>query len=254
MKLLRIIQGFFRLLKEIDKEKLPSRGFFYKNDLQIFIKKADKKDISEYENEFKKDNLGIIIGKVKSVVEKNIILPNGYLFEDLKSIDIVFLFLEIVKLTKNKSINIFYIHNNKEKTIEFDSKNFNYSKIDDEIMKSYDEVGRNFKIDGYIFNLPSIGVENCLTQFLISKSNTKDVKRYANLFYDFTYFVSDKNFLTFNEIENLIEVFNTDIEEEELFKIRKILKTFTPLQKYSLIKDGIEIEINSKIDLENIWK
>ena len=81
--------------------------FFYKNDLQIFIKKADKKDISEYENEFKKDNLGIIIGKVKSVVEKNIILPNGYLFEDLKSIDIVFLFLEIVKLTKNKSINIF---------------------------------------------------------------------------------------------------------------------------------------------------
>ena len=39
-----------------------------------------------------------------------------------------------------------------------------------------------------------------------------------------------------------------------MLKIKSILELFVPLQRYSLIKDGKEIEINSKIDLENIWK
>jgi hypothetical protein len=60
--------------------------------------------------------------------------------------------------------------------------------------------------------------------------------------------------LTFQEIENLIEIFNFDMEEEEKIKVKNIIKTFEPLQKYSLIKNGKVIDINSKIDLEKIWK
>ena len=86
------------------------------------------------------------------------------------------------------------------------------------------------------------------------KSNESDSYNYSNLVFNFTYFLSDKNFLTFQEIENLIEIFNKDIDEDEKRKIRKIIKTFEPLQKYSLIKNGKVIDINSKIDLEKIWK
>ena len=63
-----------------------------------------------------------------------------------------------------------------------------------------------------------------------------------------------KNFISFDEIDNLIEIFNFDLDDDEKQKIKKIIEIFLPLQKYSLIKDNKVIEINSKIDLGNIWK
>ena len=39
-----------------------------------------------------KNNLAVIIQKVKIIVESNTILSDGYIFEDLKSIDVVFIF------------------------------------------------------------------------------------------------------------------------------------------------------------------
>jgi hypothetical protein len=121
-------------------------------------------------------------------------------------------------------------------------------------MKGYDSIEKNFKLNGYIYSLPSIGVENSLTFFLFHKSSSYDAYKYQSLNYDFTYFVGDKNFLTFNEIDNLIQIFNHDLEKDELEKVKKTIETFVPLQKYSLIKEGKEVDINSKIDLENIWK
>ena len=64
----------------------------------------------------------------------------------------------------------------------------------------------------------------------------------------------NKNFLALDEIENLIQIFNYDIEDSEFKKIQNIVNTFSPMQRYSLIKDGQTIEMNSKIDLEKIWK
>jgi hypothetical protein len=82
----------------------------------------------------------------------------------------------------------------------------------------------------------------------------KDCNKYNDYIYDFTYFLSGKNYLTFDEIENLITIFNQDLDKDELEKIKEIVETFLPLQKYSLIKNGRVIDINSKIDLKNIWK
>lgn len=242
--------------KKIDKFKLPSQGLFYKNDFEISIKKAEVEDIKDYEKDFVKNNLAVIIQKVKTIVENCTIFSDGYIFEDLKSIDVVFIFLEIVKYTKNKSIIINFVdeENNKLDSIEFDQKFFNYYKIPETILERYDSEDKSFKLNGYTYTLPSIGIENSLTLFLYQKSSSHNAHKYQNLFYDFTYFVGDKNFLTFQEVENLIQIFNFDIEKEEMLKIKSILELFVPLQRYSLIKEGKEIEINSKIDLENIWK
>jgi hypothetical protein len=121
-------------------------------------------------------------------------------------------------------------------------------------MENYDSKQRVFLVDGYKYTLPSLGVENCLTSFLIHKTNQPNAIVYNSYYYDFTHFLDDKNFITFKEIENLIQVFNFDIEDSELKKVKKIVKIFSPLQKYSLIKNGKVIDINSKIDLEKIWK
>jgi hypothetical protein len=255
MNLCNILRSFLNLKKRIEKKELPSQGLFYKDDMDIKIKRASDDDISKYEEDFIKDNLSLIIKKVKKIVENNIILSNGYIFEDIKSIDVVFLFLEIVKFTKNDVISLDYTDVlGKNEKIEFNSKSFNYYNIGEEIMSNYNNDYKYFEINGYKYSLPSIGIENCLTQFLLNISGNIGSGKYNKYSYDFTYFLSDKNFLGFDEIDNLIDIFNFDINDDEKLKIKKVIKIFIPLQKYSLIKDGIEIEINSKIDLKNIWK
>lgn len=256
MNLINLVRNLINLKKKVDKKKLPSQGLFYKDDLEITIKRADENDINDYESNFIKDNIGVIIYKVKKIVEKNTILSNGYTFEDLKSIDVVFIFLEIVRFTKKKPILFTYLDEEKgiEEKIEFSTDNFNYFHIDNEVMKFYNNDLKCFEIEGYKYTLPSIGIENCLTNFLIFNQDKPDAAKYNDYFYDFTYFLLDRKDISFNEIENLIQIFNFDIEPEESNKINQILKMFLPMQRYSLIKKGKVIDINSKIDLEKIWK
>ena len=84
-------------------------AFKWFKKFEIWIKKADVEDIVEYEYNYIKDNLGVVIHKVKQLVENNLILSYGYSFDDIKSIDIIFLFLEIVKFTKGESIKLAYV-------------------------------------------------------------------------------------------------------------------------------------------------
>lgn len=253
MNLCETLKTLFLSVKKLDKSSLPSQGLFYNDDFLIKIKKANADDIKVYESDFKKEDLVVIISKVKEIVEKNIILPNKYTFDDLKSIDIVFIFLEIVKFTKKRDILINYVDElkNKVEQISFDSKTFNYFDIEN-YKKYYNNINKSFDINGYSFTLPSIGVENCITYYLMMNSNSDT--DFENINFYFSYFLAQKNFLTFDEVENLIQIFNFDIEDDERIKIEKIIASFIPLQKYSLIRDGREIDINSKIDLENIWK
>jgi hypothetical protein len=256
MSLIGLVKNLLNLQKKLDPCILPSQGLFYKDDFEIWIKKADVEDIVEYEYNYIKDNLGVVIHKVKQLVENNLILSYGYSFDDIKSIDIIFLFLEIVKFTKGESIKLSYVDEDTghDDIIEFGHNNFNYFNIDDSLMKYYDESTQQFDINGYRYSLPSIGVENSLTNFLISKADDPNANKYNNYFYDFTYFLGDKTQLSFDEIDNLIQIFNYDIEKSELDKVNKIMKTFIPIQSYSLTKNGRVIEISSKIDLEKIWK
>ena len=241
---------------KLDTKILPSQGLFYKKDFEINIKKASKEDILDYEKNYVKDDIGTVIYLIKKIVEKNIKLSGGYVYEDIKSIDIIFIFLEIVKITKGKPINLLYFdkETDSEGKIEFGSKYFNYFQFTNKLLQNYSNEDRSFTINGYKYTLPSIGVENSLTNFLIVKSSEEDAFNYNNYTYDFTYFVGDKNNLKFKEIENLIQIFNFDMDKDEMKKMKEVIKTFLPLQRYSLKKDGRIVEMNSKINLEKIWK
>jgi hypothetical protein len=256
MNLVNLLKGLLNLQKKVDIKSLPSQGLFYNDDFEIIIKKADVGDIIEYEHDYIKDDLGLVITKLKKVVESNSIFSPGYTFNDIKSIDVVFLFLEIVRFTKGKAVNLQYFDDElgEEKNIEFSSNYFNYFRLPDDIIKHYNKDSKEFVIEDFKFSLPSIGVENCVTNYLISKSDDYDAAKYNEFNYDFIFFLGNKRSINFNEIDNLIQIFNYDIEESDSKKLRKVIKMFQPIQKYSLKRGDKIIEINSKIDLEKIWK
>lgn len=256
MNLTNIIRGLLNLERKIDIKYLPSQGLFYKDDFDISIKRADSDDIKEYEEGYIKDDIAIVINKLKKIVEKNTRFSLEYNFDDVKSIDIIFLFLEIVRFTKGKALKLKYFNDETgvEDNIEFSTSFFNYFIIDDYLLSKYDNKLKEFNINDYKFSLPSIGVENCLTNYLISKSNIENASAYNDYNYDFLFFLSGKKKLTFDEIDNLIHIFNFDMDITEQKKVRKIIKMFQQLLKYSLIKEGKVIELKSKINLEKIWK
>jgi hypothetical protein len=256
MELGNLLLRLLNIHKNLDIKKLPSQGLFYKNDFGLSIKKADIGDIIEYEFNFDKENLVLMINKIKRIVESNTIIKNGYCFNDIKSIDIVFIFIEIVKFTKGKPIELEYYNDltGNLDTISFDSNYFNYFTINNKLMKYYDSENKYFIINGYRFSAPSIGVENSLTNYLMDKQYSSDAEKYSLYSYDFTFFMGDKNNITFNEIENLIQIFNYDIDDSERNKIVEVIHKFIEFQKYSLKKGDRVIDISSKLDLEKIWK
>ena len=256
MRLTDFIRRIFIKKKKVEIKNLPSQGLFYKDDFNISIKRVNIKEITEYENNYDRENLGLVLGRLKKIVENNIIIPNEYSFKHIKSIDVIFIFLEIVRFTKDKPVQLEYFNDEigTIDKIDFDEKSFNYCRLSEEIMSDWNSNQKCFVINGYKFSLPSIGIENSLTNFLINKSYDEDSNNYNDYSYNFTYFLGDKDFLTFEEIENLIQIFNFDIEDEEVEKIDNLVKRFIPLQRYSLIKDNKVIEMSSKINLQEIWK
>ena len=254
MRLIEFFKNIFSKKKEVDLKILPSQGYFYDDDFKILIKKADIKDIKDYEDNFVLDDLSIILRKVKKIVRKNIIITSGYNFEYIKSIDVIFLFFEIVKFTKNKKIKIFYFDESGDDLIvDFDSKNFNYFNFT-KLEENWNSKNKEFLINGYKFTLPSLGVENSITQFLIDKSYEPGSEIYNEYIYTFVYFVGNKEFLTYDEIENLIQIFNYDLDDDERIKVENIINRFSGLQRYTLKKNNKIIEITSRINLETIWK
>lgn len=256
MSLISIIKGILNLQKKIEVKKLPSQGIFYQDDFEISIKKADIEDVIEYEHKYDREDLSSVIQRLKKIVEKNVILSKGYTFNDIKSIDIVFLFLEIVKFTNNKPVTLYYFNNLKgiEEKIEFETNTFNYFNLDESIKNSYNKKTKEIIIDGYKYSVPCIGVENSLTHFLIHKSQNPNSQIYNDYSYDFLYFLGHKSNLSFEEIENLIQIFNFDMDEYDQRKIRKIVKDLSIIGKYSLKKDYQIIDVTAKIDLGTIWK
>ncbi len=256
MSLINLIKGILNIQREIDVNFLPSQGLFYKNDFEIFIKKADMEDIIEYEYRYEGDDVGLVLTRLKKIVQKNTIFSNGYSFEDIKSIDVIYIFLEIVQFTNNKIIEITYFNDliGQDDKILFGPSTFNYCKLDSNVMSYYDSDTKEFIMDGYRYSIPSIGVENCLTQFLIAKSYEPNSIKYNAISYDFLYFLGHKSQLSFSEIENLIQIFNEDLSQIDKDRIRNVIVQFSLFGKYSLKRDSQVIEITSKIDLEKIWK
>lgn len=253
MEILNIVNSILGQQKKLDLKYLPSQGLFYKDNFEISIRKATMDDIIEYEINYDNTNIALILNRLKKIVYNNTIVKNGT-GNDIKNVDIIFIFFEIVKFTTKKEILIEYSTKIGDKTkIEFCAENFNYLNLSRQ-MSHYDNETKEFNISGYRYSLPSGGVENSLTDFLVDKSTQQNHKKLSEYNYDFIYFLGHKSTLTFSEIENLIEIFNFDLDQGELDLIANIVNIFSGFQHYSLKKNDTFIDITGKINLKDIWR
>ena len=224
--------------KLIDLKKSITNGIFYHKDFSIKIKKASETDIAYYKNNFKHDILSIINCMIK-IVNNNTIISNG-IFADIKALDLYYIFLEIVKFTVEKDI---YVNlGDVQIPIDDNYSYFDYSKYE------FDTITKEFLMNGYKFSLPSMGIEDCLARYIFEKKEIK--KEYT---YSFVYFLGNKNYLSYNEIDNLMGLFNEDMSTEEHNKIEEIVNTFKTWNDIKLSHKGFELDLKYNLDLRNLF-
>ena len=244
------IKRFFTRTKNIELSTLPSMGLFYKDDMRISIKRASKSIIDQYTSNYNDESLIDIIDTIKYVVRTCTILNKEYNYYDIKGVDTIFIFLEIVKFTLNKEICI----KDNDETIIFCSENFNYHKNSKFINKYYNSERKSVEYNGYSGTLPSIGIEKSLTDYMITNYTDEDGDKWLNYTYSFMYFLSDKNNITNDEFLNLIEIFNNEMSDKDKEDVKYIVDNLLPLTNYSLLdKYGNVVDLKSKINFKDIW-
>jgi hypothetical protein len=229
-------------LQKLDVNILPSQGYFYSKNLEIYYRNADLNEIKEY-NEKISVNIYDIIKSVKKIVKNNLkFVPNDFKFEDLCSIDILFIFIKIVEETKQEPI---YIND-----IKFDEKNFQYFYYK-KYHKNYNADTREFIFNDWKFSLPRIGIEKSLTDFFYELKKRNELDKYENGNYDLIYFLGGKSSLTYDELKNLVDLGN-DLKDEDKSELKNIISKFQGNDKY-VLSDGENVTKVSPIALVNIW-
>lgn len=234
---------------DINVADLPSRGMFYPEDFTIKVKPAEQTDIDKYHHRYVDGDFISILMGIKWVIAHNIKLSKDYTFAHLSSIDILYIFLEVVKITQKDDI---YVNHNGTR-IKFCSENFNYFNIKDKLFELFDEDNREFIYDGFKYSLPTTGAESALTRFLYEMSQQNRLKEFTEVSYDFLYFLGGKTGLSNDEIENLITIFNDEMSDDDKQTISSIVEEFRPFSKYSL-KTAVGVVPLDGIDLKHIWE
>jgi len=253
MSLSNILNKLFKTGKKIDTKFLPSRGLFYPDDFEIRIKKASMEDIIRYESSYDGDILTVIKG-MKTIISSCTDFGK-YSFSHMKSVDLVFLFLEIVAYTNGEPVKFEHLDNETgiEEKLDFGSRNFNYFDMT-KYGWEYDKENKSFNVDGYNLTMPSIGSESSLDNYFNTKGSDLDFKKIQRCNFHFLYFTNNKTTLTNNEIENLLIIFNEEISDEEQIKMSKSIDKFLKAFGYNFIKNNKIVDIKSKLDLKQIWK
>ncbi len=232
--------------KSLNLTQLPSQGYFYPKDFWVKIKKAELQDIMEYNHFFDYENPILIIELIKQVVKNNIYVSSKYSFSDIRAIDIVYVFMEIVKLTKDKKIFL-----NGDTKIEISATTFNYFIPSNKYKYNIEE--KCFEYRGFKFRFPSIGVEESIFRFSSINANY-NILKWDEHNYDFSYFLPlEQNHLKYNEIENLLTVFEDDLNEDSKQVVDEILNYFKPMLKYSLKINNEVILLDQRVSLRTIW-
>jgi hypothetical protein len=245
-----ILNGISSATKELNIKELPTQGVFYPADFTLNIRKASFDDIMLYNFNYIKDDLGVILKETKRIIRKNIILGDKYKYEDLKSNDLLYIFFEIVKFTMSRDITVSYVDIfGNTVQIPFCSANFNYFNYDS-LKCEYNDVTREFIKDGYRFSLPSVGVENCLVEYICALD---DRGEYTDVNYDFLFFLGNKNYLSYDEMDNLVTIFNEDLDDIEKEKISNIIKLIYPAIGYTLKWNNKIVGLDMKIDFEKLF-
>ena len=252
--ILDILNSITSNYKEIDVVELPTQGLFYKSDFKISIRKASYDDIIEYNFNYFKDedgnpNIGVILYEIYKIIRRNTKFSEGYTFEDIKSNDVLYIFFEIVKYTMDRDILIPYREFlGTEAFVKFNNKSFNYFDYNS-LGFDYTDETNEFLSNGYKISMFSIGAQNCLVNYVYENMSSQE----SILNYDFLFFLGNKNYLSDSEIENLITIFNSDLEEKETNIVRNIVYKMSAAVPNTLKIGSRIINVDTNVDFENLF-
>lgn len=248
-ELFDILEGI-KNVKKLNIKKLPTQGFFYPKDFTISIRKASLDDRLLYNFNFVKDDISVILSETKRIIKNCLILNKKYKYEDIKSNDLLYIFFEIVKFTMDRDIMIpFKDVVGNTSYVPFTQKHFNYFDFNS-MNCEYDSKTREFIKNGWRFSLPSLGVENCLVDYIYDLDEAGEKTDWS---YDFLFFLGNKNYISSEEFDNLITIFNSDLDDKSKEEVRDIVKTIYKSIGYSLVVEGKVIELDMKIDFEKLF-
>lgn len=234
---------------DINLSELPSRGQFYPDDLTIKIKQAEEEDIDKYHSRYIEGDFMSIFMGIKYVVKHNVKLPKNYMFENIISIDVLYIFLEIVKLTKNRDILISV----GDETVVFGPDSFKYFEFTENYLENFDDEHKEFVYDGFRYSPPTVGAESSISRFMYEMHRENRLEEFSDSSYDFLYFLGGKAGLKNEEIINLITIFNDELEDKDKKTISRIIEEFRPVSKYMIKTKKNGVVPLENLDLKNIW-
>lgn len=239
-----LLTDIFKKNYKVDIPSLPSQGYFYPDNTEIIVSKGNIDDQIKYHQGINNTNIFGIIDTVKSILKDRLSFkPSSFKFNDIRAIDIFYIFIEFVKYTNDERI---YFNG-----IEFTSNNFIYFDYY-KYINDYDSDSREFIYDGWRFSLPSIGVETSLSRFAYELTINGKSEDYQNSNYNLMYFLGKKSEVSYDEIVNLIEVFD-DLDEPQQNELNEIVFRFAKSGLYFLMEEGKKsTRINPNM-LKNIW-
>jgi|TARA_R110002153_G_scaffold6210_8_gene28448 hypothetical protein len=255
MNLFNLIKNTRNKPKKINIKNLPSRGFFYKDGFEIYITKCNKDYIKQYKKNIDTTNIPKILKRITRLIIDHTSYSEGYSYKNIISVDLLFIFLEIVKHTKGESIFLDHYDEETKKIvkIKLDEKTFDYYEPNEEFMNSYDIKEKCFKLNGYMISSPTTGAEEDLTQFLNSISSIPGSEKFNNYNYNFLYVLGNKTSIGIPELKNLIQIFSEDMTKEERINLQEAISNIMPIQKYKMLYNGKSIPVSSKLDLSVIF-
>lgn len=236
IELLKKIPEYNELI--VNNYELPSRGYFYPSDFKIILTRIDIDDVrnvfTRVSNTTPKMTSYVMMVLINNILIDQIILNKGYSYDMLVSIDILYLFLELIKFSKGSDVDI--------NGVAFKSDNFEYFDFDD-WGEYYDAEKRAFIFDGWEMRLPSVGAYQSVIDYAILKGKNAD----NNIDLTLLYFLKENSyFMGVSEIENLSLCFN-DLSAKERERLKKITKKLEGHMTYR-INDG-EKEIGMTPDM-----
>lgn len=236
----------------ITNDMLPTRGIFYPENIEISVTKASEETIKMYNSEISKtnDDINLLLHLINKVVENHIIVKNST-YHNLKSLDLLYLFIYIVRITTEKPYMVKYeLPNKTTGEIELNEENFMYMSLD-RISSHFDFYNKEKKQiilnNGFMFSLPSIGIETKIVEFI--RAN-EDKFEFNDL--NFIYFMGNGNDVSFEEIENVIISFE-ELDSETYIEIRDFVHVYEEEQRFKLLKDNVFVDLKSGLHFNDLW-
>lgn len=235
----------------IKTEYLPTRGLYYNENIKITLYKASDKTIKYYKDNINTTDINEMLSVINNVVKSHIKIENST-FNDLKSIDLLYLFIYIVRITTEKPYLVKYeIEGVGVGEMEFNEDNFLYLEIE-KLSKHFKEYNKERKQivlhNGFHFSLPSIGLETQIVEFI---KNNKDKYEYENM--NFIYFMGNENNVANEYIDNAILMFQ-ELDYETRTLIDDFIYLYEEKQRFKLLKDNILVDLKSGLHFDDLWQ